>query len=183
MTIRASNALRHALSFSVGFLVRPCCSIPLALALFGLGGAGIAAALAPWRTVFLALAATFFAISFYFNFIRNRNRAGMIVWALSVGFSTVLLLGPALAGGGLHRAGKRGEIRNMKTTEYQINGMACDACARRLQAALAKTAGVGEASVSFKEKRAMVSFEPGQVSSAQIRQQIEAMGFRALGEK
>ncbi len=178
----ASNALRHALSFSVGFLVRPCCSIPLALALFGLGGAGIAAALARWRTVFFALTATFFAVSFYFNFIRNRNRAGMIVWALSVGFSTVLLLGPALADGGPHRASKRGEIPNMKTTEYQINGMACDACARRLQTALGKTAGVREASVSFKEQRAMVSFDPGPGQLRADQAQVEATGFRALGE-
>lgn len=183
MTNGASHTLRHAFSFLVGFLVRPCCSIPLALALFGLSGAGIAAALAPWRTVFLALAAAFFAVSFYFNFIRNRNRAGMIVWALSVAFSTVLLLGPALAARGPHRAGLRGEIPNMKTTEYQINGMACDACARRLQTALAKTAGVRDASVSFQEKRAMVSFDPGQISSAQIKQQIEATGFRAVDEK
>ena len=88
------RALRHMLSFVIGFLVRPCCSIPLLLAVLGVSGAGIAAALAPYRLWFLLMASGFFSVSFYWNFIRSRNRAGMVVWALSVLVAVAILLGP-----------------------------------------------------------------------------------------
>lgn len=184
MPNNAFDALRHSRSFLVGFLVRPCCSIPAALSLLGLSGAGVAAVLAPWHTAFLALAAAFFAVSFYMNFIRNRNRAGMIVWALSVLLAAGILLGPTFAKGRSNPSpAPAANIQDMKKIEYQIERMACDACARRLHGKLAKTPGVTEASVSFKEKRATVTYEPEQLSPGQIRQQIEATGFRATGER
>ena len=88
--------LQHILTFAASFAVRPCCAIPAALALLGLGGTGIAAALVPYRPLFVGLAVLLFSASFYWNFIRNRNRAGMIVWGLSVSIAGGLLLGPEL---------------------------------------------------------------------------------------
>lgn len=174
-------AWRHSLSLVAGFLVRPCCSIPLALAFLGIGGAGVAAALAPYRALFLVVAAVFFSVSFYLNFIRNRNRSGMIVWGVSLGLSSLLLLSPVIAGSDQNApaGGTPAADSKMKTTEYQIEGMACQACARRLQNKLTEAPGVDRASVSFAEKRATVTYDDEKISPRGIEDVVARTGFRA----
>lgn len=51
-----------------GFLSRPCCSIPFFYSLFGLGSSGIAAALEPYRVLFLIIALISFSIGGYLTF-------------------------------------------------------------------------------------------------------------------
>ena len=47
----------------LGFLSRPCCSIPFFLALFGMGSAGLVETLLPYRHLFLAVSVLSFIIS------------------------------------------------------------------------------------------------------------------------
>lgn len=180
--LKLRSPMKHLASFLIGFLVRPCCSIPLLFAVLGLSGAGLAAALAPYQKWFLGLAVIFFTVSFYFNFIRNRNRAGMIVWALSVLVAAIVLLGSP----GFAQTGAREKARppvaptqDMKQIEFKIEGMACEACARRLQTRLDATAGVRGARVRFAEKQALMLYDPQQVTPDQIAARIKATGFRA----
>ncbi|MEX0647473.1 MAG: hypothetical protein WEA56_10040 [Balneolaceae bacterium] len=47
----------------LGIMVRPCCSIPFFLALFGMGSAGVVDLLLPYRHIFLAVSALSFIVS------------------------------------------------------------------------------------------------------------------------
>lgn len=176
-----TQVIKHSLTFLAGFLMRPCCVIPAALALLGVGGAGVAAALAPFRLWFLLLAAAIFSVSFYLNFIRNRNRAGMVVWALSVLIAGALLVGPELWAQ-TSPSGKTNKetivmSNDLESVNVHVKGMACNACARRLERALTETPGIAHASVTFESKQAKVSYDAGKVGPEQIAERIRTAGF------
>ncbi len=182
----AKGTLHHSLTFVVGFLVRPCCVVPAALATVGTGGAGVAAALAPLRPWLLLAAAGFFSVSFYLNFIRNRNRPGMVVWGVSMTIAAGLLLGPsASALVRTHEAtadATRKETTmssHPRTVEVPISGMACEACARRLEKVLKKTEGVHEARVDFSDRRALIRCETPPCDPERIGRAVGKAGFRA----
>jgi len=65
----------------------------------------------------------------------------------------------------------------MSSSSLQINGMHCDACVRRVNAALAKTEGVLSSDVKI--GRADVQFDESKVSPDQIAAAIEKIGFTA----
>jgi len=157
-------ALRHIFTFAASFAARPCCAVPAALALLGLGGVGFAAALVSYRPLIVGLAVLLFSASFYWNFIRNRNRAAMIVWGLSVSIAGGLLLGPELFAVSASANQRNQEaiamVNELATVSVPVNGMACDACARRLEKVLVQTRGVSQASVSFEAKEVRVSYDP-----------------------
>jgi len=162
------TSMKHGATFLAGFLVRPCCVLPAALAVVGTSGAGVASVIAPYRPWFLAMAVVFFGVSFYWNFVRNHNRAGMAVWGVSVLIAGALLLGPymPMTNSATNDAVSIKEISAMandtnsdttsRTFEVPITGMACNACARRLEKGLNKTNGVNRAQVSFENSRAYI---------------------------
>lgn len=176
---RANSVAGHAVHFSVGFLSRPCCSIPAALALLGAGGTGIAGVLVPYRLWFMLAAAAFFGASFYWNFIRNRNRAGIVVWgvsvALAVGFWTVPLLASAPRSQFVMTTSAD---KNMMTTTIDIDGMACQACVRRVERTLKSLSGVHDATVNLAEKQATVAFDPSRIDVQLMLASIRESGFR-----
>lgn len=65
----------------------------------------------------------------------------------------------------------------MSSSSLQINGMHCDACVRRVSAALAKTEGILSSDVKI--GRADVQFDESKVSPDQIAAAIEKIGFTA----
>jgi len=143
---RSTAAIQHSAHFVVGFLSRPCCSIPAALALLGAGGTGIAAAFAPWRLWFMAAAGVFFAVSFYWNFIRNQNRAGMVVWGLSLALAIGIWVLPSVGTSTQVQPATVSLMQSeaMTTTTIGVRGMACQACARRIERGLKKLSGVDD---------------------------------------
>lgn len=60
----------------------------------------------------------------------------------------------------------------------RIEGMACDACASRLETSLRKVDGITGASVDFAQKRARVSFDPARTNVKAIVEAIEGLGFQ-----
>ena len=177
MTARA--VFQHGLTFGLGFLVRPCCVVPAVMAVLGLSGAGFAATIAPYRGWFLVLAAGFFGVSFYFNFLRNHNWAGMVVWALSALVAAGLLLGPALgqAAPDLPQPIEEYRLMATETTDIPVQGMACQACARRLEKVLSQTPGVATARVDFENKQAHLVHAPAQVDRPGLEERVREAGF------
>lgn len=176
-----AQLMKHSGTLAVGFLMRPCCAIPAALALLGLGGAGVAAALAPFRPSFLLLAVVTFSVSFYLNFIRNRNRAGMFVWTFSALVAGALLAGPELWAE-VRSSGEPGQetvamSTGLESVNLHVKGMACNACARRLERVLAEMPGVSQASIKFEIKQARVSYDARKVRREQIADRIRKAGF------
>ncbi|MEC7519667.1 MAG: heavy metal translocating P-type ATPase [Myxococcota bacterium] len=62
-----------------------------------------------------------------------------------------------------------------------IRGMTCASCVGRVEAALAKVDGVGEATVDFAGERATVRFDPGRTDRAALARAVEAAGYSVPG--
>ena len=60
-----------------------------------------------------------------------------------------------------------------------VSGMTCAACSSRIQRVLAKTPGVGEASVNLMLKNAVVAYDPAHVSPEQLVDVIRDTGYGA----
>ena len=66
----------------------------------------------------------------------------------------------------------------MKTLVATIEGMHCNGCAETIKALLATEAGVKAATVSFKEGRARVLYDPAAVDEKSLVAAIEKGGYK-----
>ncbi|MGH7909362.1 MAG: heavy-metal-associated domain-containing protein [Thermodesulfobacteriota bacterium] len=66
----------------------------------------------------------------------------------------------------------------MKTLVATIEGMHCDGCAETIKALLATEAGVKVATVSFKENRARVLYDPAAIDEKKVVAAIEKGGYK-----
>lgn len=66
----------------------------------------------------------------------------------------------------------------MEKVILRIQGMHCGSCANAIRAYLSTQEGVSEASVSYEEGRAEVSFDPGKIKEEEIKKAVEEIGYR-----
>ena len=66
----------------------------------------------------------------------------------------------------------------MKTLMITIEGMHCDGCAETIKALLTVETGVKASSVSFKEGRARVLYDPAAVDEIRLVAAIEKGGYK-----
>lgn len=71
----------------------------------------------------------------------------------------------------------------MRTTEFRIEGMNCDACAETIKSLVEKQPGVRAASVSFAERLARVLYEPRIVGEDDLVALIQRPGFRVVARE
>ncbi len=62
---------------------------------------------------------------------------------------------------------------------FEVKGMACQACASRLQAGIRKLDGVTRADVDFSTKLLTVQFDSSKIDAARIKAEILRLGFGA----
>ncbi|GED12938.1 heavy metal translocating P-type ATPase [Aneurinibacillus migulanus] len=74
-------------------------------------------------------------------------------------------------------------MSDTKQTTLQISGMTCAACASRIEKGLNKLEGVTEANVNFALEKATVTYQPDKVSSAQMEERIEKLGYSMVKEQ
>ena len=175
------TALQRAGTLVAGFLMRPCCSMPAALAVTGAGGAGVAATVAEYRLWFMLAATLLLGVSFYWNFIRNRNRVGMAVWAVSALVALTLVLPGCKENEPMEAEQSHSqymETSDMQTIQIPVKGMACEACSRRLEGALNEAEGVAEASVDLKAEQASVRYDPQRLELQALGELIRKTGFQ-----
>ncbi len=67
-----------------------------------------------------------------------------------------------------------------RTAVLRIEGMTCPSCTFSVKAALKKVEGVRDARVSFREKRAVVTYDPERASEQDLIHAVESAGFRAV---
>jgi copper chaperone CopZ len=67
----------------------------------------------------------------------------------------------------------------MKTATVTIRGMHCDGCAETVKALLAGEPGVKASTVSFREGKARVLYDPSATSTDRLIAVIERAGYRA----
>jgi copper chaperone CopZ len=69
--------------------------------------------------------------------------------------------------------------QSASTVTLKVEGMTCSACAFAVEVALRKLEGVKAATVSRAENRAVVDFDPVEVTPQQMVDAINKLGYRA----
>ena len=64
-----------------------------------------------------------------------------------------------------------------KTQQWQVHGMDCGNCAKTIEASLQQMSGMAETLVNFATGRVKVSYNPIQISEAEIKNRITALGY------
>ena len=70
-----------------------------------------------------------------------------------------------------------------KKESFKISGMSCAACAARIEKGLNKMEGIKRANVNFAMEKATVEFDDSIVSSNQISEVVEKLGYEAVKEE
>ena len=71
----------------------------------------------------------------------------------------------------------------MRTVKYQVEELTCPSCIKKIEGALSKQEGVKEAKVLFNSNKVKVIFDEGIVSSDQLRNIVQKLGYPVLGSK
>lgn len=66
---------------------------------------------------------------------------------------------------------------------FQLETLACPACAAKVESVVKKTKGVKEAEVLFNSSRVKFSFDESVVDTNTIKERIEKLGYKVLSEK
>ena len=69
-----------------------------------------------------------------------------------------------------------------RTVTIRVKGMRCGNCSSSVAKALKATQGVQEAQVSSEKGEAVVTFDDEKVTEAQLREVIDATGFKSEAE-
>ena len=64
--------------------------------------------------------------------------------------------------------------------EIKIEGMTCEGCVASLKNALSRVIGVSNVEVSLEQKRAIVAYDPQQVSTEKFSQVVADSGYQVL---
>lgn len=182
-----------------------CCTIPLALVSFGVGGAWVSSltALAPYRWIFVTLAIGALGYAGYNEWQLSRQpdcdcktafssttrRSLLGVGALAV---LALVVSPWLFGLSPSAATQQAQIVATDSreaaggaatpTSFQqvvltVEGMTCAACPKTVKTALEGVDGVYGAKATFEPPEAVVRFDPDKVSVEDLTQATKNAGF------
>jgi copper chaperone CopZ len=67
----------------------------------------------------------------------------------------------------------------VRQATVQVEGMTCDSCASQITASLQKLTGVASAQVEVEQKKAIVGYDPAQVSTQAMLEAIQKLGYTA----
>ena len=73
-----------------------------------------------------------------------------------------------------------GHAAEAQTIEFAVEGMTCTSCSFAVKAALKKVDGVEDAKVSFREKNAVVTYDPDRVGPEALAEAVDKTGFHAV---
>jgi copper chaperone CopZ len=76
-----------------------------------------------------------------------------------------------------------GALAITKKSTIRIDGMMCSKCTASVAKALKATKGVESVEVNLEKKEAVVQYDDEKVTEAQLREVINATGFKAVEEK
>ena len=74
---------------------------------------------------------------------------------------------------------KLAQRNTVDTCFVSVEGMTCMSCVRNIEGNISSVAGIRSIKVSLEEKRAIVQFEPSKLTSEEIAEKIDDMGFDA----
>ncbi|MEX0270429.1 heavy metal translocating P-type ATPase [Leptolyngbyaceae cyanobacterium UHCC 1019] len=71
----------------------------------------------------------------------------------------------------------------LKTQQMQVGGMDCSSCAMKIEGSVEKLPGIAEVSVNVAIGRMVVSYDPQEVSEAEIQKQVTRLGYTVAIEQ
>jgi copper chaperone len=71
----------------------------------------------------------------------------------------------------------------MSTKMFQLETVSCPSCIAKIEGMLKKTQGIVESEVLFNSSRVKVNFDEKVIASEDIRNKIDGLGYKVLGEK
>ncbi len=169
-------------------LASVCCLGPIVLAGLGLGGVGLAAGLAKYRSFFIGVTSVLLGVAFYLTYRKRKTicedgkcelRSGgrtmkIFLWGVAV---TVLVLATFPNWSALLVAKPAPTVSfNARQVKLAISGMHCAACAINIEKSLNSVPGVKAASVDFDNSVAIVHTDPGKISEEAILRSVQAAG-------
>ncbi|PQJ35949.1 hypothetical protein BSZ35_16260 [Salinibacter sp. 10B] len=181
-----------------------CCTIPLALVSFGVGGAWIGSltALAPYRWLFVGLALSALGYAGYNEWKMSRRtdcNCDTVVSSttrrtlLGTGSLAVVLLivspwvfggvSPApshqipTTGAGSTAASESSTPASFRQVVLEVEGMTCKTCPVTVRRALSDVQGVYSAKATFEPPQAVVRFDPETTSVETLTQATKNAGF------
>lgn len=66
---------------------------------------------------------------------------------------------------------------------YQMETISCPSCIAKIEGMLKKTSGIRQSEVMFNTSRVKVEFDENVISSKEIKDKIEKLGYKILSEK
>ncbi|MCB9492488.1 MAG: cation transporter [Dehalococcoidia bacterium] len=203
---RAAKPTRAARAGLLGavvaaFAASACCILPAVLAVVGLSGVGLAAALEPYRPIFLGGTVLLLGAGFYLTYRRPRRadpepacetecgvcekprvaRSGKwMLWIATV-LVAVFAAYPYAAGAFAETTARGSAERtaDATTVRIRVEGMTCKACATGIAAGLAEVDGVVDAKVEYEQGYAVVTYDPARVAPEALVPVIDDLGYRA----
>ena len=71
----------------------------------------------------------------------------------------------------------------MTKKTYQLETVSCPSCIAKIEGMLKKTAGIETSEVLFNTSRVKVSFDENMITSEDIKNKINNLGYKVLEEK
>lgn len=187
-----------------------CCTIPLALVSFGVGGAWIGSltALAPYRWIFVGLSVGALGYAGYNEWRLSRRpdcdcetifssstRRGLLgggalavlaivvsPWLLGTSPSGATQQASAAVTGGQQTDASEASAApaSFQQVVLEVEGMTCVTCPKTVQRALQDVEGVYEVDATFEPPQAVVRFDPATTSVDSLTQATKNVGFPSV---
>ena len=168
-----------------------CCIGPLALASLGLGGAGFAAGLEKFRPYFMGFTFLTLGFAFYMNYrkkevecedgsckVESGSKTNKIILWLITGIALILISFPYINWGD-----DNFDFNNV-SSEYTVvtipvDGMTCPSCNKAVELAVRKLKGIIKVRADHEKGEAIVAYRPEKISTADIVESINKLGYKA----
>ncbi len=71
----------------------------------------------------------------------------------------------------------------MSTKMFQLETVSCPSCIAKIEGMLKRTQGIVESEVLFNTSRVKVNFDEKVIASEEIKNKIDGLGYKVLGER
>lgn len=172
------------------FVASLCCIGPIAIAVLGLGSAGLFVTIGEYRSYIMGVTLIFLGLAFFFTYrkrevvcedgtckIQKPSRLNQITVWFSAVVVAVLLLLPYL-NFSLTASPKQPQV-HLATTVIDVRGMTCPACGKGIEISLSKVNGVAETKVDFDHNKAIVKYDEQKVNRKQLIDAVIDFGYDA----
>ena len=191
-TNRTNWSLVGAVSAAIA--ASACCTIPLILVSFGIGGAWVSSltALEPYRPFFIAVALGFLSYAAYRSYRAAQEpececedamnpkakKALLIVGVLA---TLALIVSPWLLAAPAENTQAKEAVAAISVDAQEValdvEGMTCAGCTTTVSRALTRLDGVLEAEVTYQPAQAIVRYDPARVSVEALTGATRSVGY------